>query len=156
MKLLGDIFSNLFLLGLVVFLGLFCLMMVLGGIAFIGRIFFYVFYPLYFLTLKPVIWAVMTVFQSRCPQCKGFFKRNLVDFKVACEEEIRKTVNRVDRGTIYSNRLFVPNMGYEVNRKEQVSVIQKTIQNHWECKNPTCGHKWQTDEFQEFEGALDH
>lgn len=156
MKLLGELFSNLFLLGLVVFLAVFCLMIVLGGLAFVGRILFYVFYPLYFLTLKPVVWAIGTVFQSRCPECKQFFQKKLVDYEVASEQEVRKTVNRVDEGIIYSNQVFVPNMGYEINRQEQVSVVEKVILNHWECKNPLCGHKWQTEEFSECEGSLEN
>ncbi len=46
-------------------------------------------------------------------------------------------------------------MGYEVNRQEQVAMIQKTIHNHWECTNPTCNHKWFSEEFVEYEGSLD-
>jgi len=155
MKLLGELFSNLFLLGLVVFLAVFCLMMVLGGIAYIGRILFYVFYPLYFLTLKPVIWAFSTIFQTRCPQCKAFFKRELVDYEVASEEEVRKTVDRVDEGIVYSNELFEPNHDFEVTRQEQVTFVERTILNHWGCKNPLCGHKWQTEELSEYEGSLE-
>jgi hypothetical protein len=98
------------------------------------------------ITFKPIIWGVQTLFQSRCPACKGFFKRKLVDWEVANEREVLRTIERLDTGVLYSNHLLVANQGFEVNRQEQVAFVEMTILNHWACKDPFCGHIWQTEE----------
>lgn len=101
-------------------------------------------------------WVTEKLEETQCPKCKGYFKRKLAEWKVADEREVLRTVNRVDEGTLYSNSLFVPNQGIAINRKEQVSCVEQTIQRHWECKDPACSHKWETEETSEFEGSLDN
>jgi hypothetical protein len=73
----------------------------------------------------------------------------------ACRKKDGVQLNRLDQGILYSNHLFVPDQGFEVSRQEQVTFVEQTILNHWRCKNPTCGHQWQTEEFQESEGFLE-
>lgn len=91
---------------------------------------------------------------TQCPQCKGFFKRKLIGSEVVEEKQILRTVNRIDQGVVHSNHLLEPNYAIEINRKEQVTFVEKTIRNHWACKNTLCGHEWNTDEFGEYEGSL--
>jgi hypothetical protein len=106
------------------------------------------------LTVAPFHWAVTKLFDTRCPECKGFFKKNLLKKEISDEHEARRTINRVDQGVLYSNNLFALNQGFEVNRQEQVTFVEQTIQNTWQCKDLACGHQWQTEEFGEFEGIL--
>jgi hypothetical protein len=155
MKLLADLFSNLFLVALAIFLFVFCLSLIVGGLAFVGRILFYLFYPLYFLTLKPIVWIFKTAFETRCPKCKRFFKKRIVKSERIGQKEALETVERTDRGVIYSNQLFVPNQGYEVKRHEQVTVVREWWHAFWECKDPSCGHQWTTEYYFEQEGSLE-
>ncbi len=155
MKLLSDLFSHLFLYSLFAAAGLFGFAFLVGCIGYVLKILWFIFYPVYLISLKPIIWGMQTLFQSRCPECKGFFKRKLVDWEVSDEREVLKTVQRLDQGVLYSNHLLVPDQGFEVNRQEQVTFVEKTILNHWACKDPFCGHTWQTEENSEFEGTLE-
>jgi hypothetical protein len=155
MKFLTDLLPHVFVWCLIAAGSVFLLFMILGGLQIVGEFLFTLFYPIYGITLKPVIWAVTTAFGTRCPQCGGFFKKQFVRDEIVEEKESLQTLNRVDSGVLYSNRLFAPNQGFEVTRQEQVSVVNQTIRHHWECKNPTCGHQWQTEEFLEIEGSLD-
>jgi hypothetical protein len=77
-----------------------------------------------------------------------------VDWQKTGEHEARRTINRVDEGILYSNNLFALNQGFEVNRQEQVIFVDRTFTNTWQCKDPTCGHQWQTEEYTEEEGSL--
>jgi hypothetical protein len=154
-KLFSEFFSHLFLDGLIVAACLFGFAFLVGCIGYVLKIFWVIFYPLYLITLKPVIWGVQTLFQSRCPSCKGFFKRKLVDWKTTDEREVLRTVERLDTGVLYSNHLLVPNQGFEVSRQEQVSLVEKTILNRWACKDPICGHTWESEEYSEAEGSLE-
>ena len=106
------------------------------------------------LTVLPVHWAVTKLFDTRCPECKGFFKKNLLNKEIIDEHEKRRTIKRVDQGVLYSNDIFALNQGFEITRQEQATFVEQTIRNHWACKNPDCGHKWETDEFFEYEGSL--
>jgi hypothetical protein len=151
-----DFLTCLFLLGLAVVLVLFLLGLALGVVGLALEALWIVFYPLYFLTLKPVVWFLVKVFQSRCPQCKGFWKRRFVKSEVIEQWENLETVERIDHGVVYSNDLFTPNQGYEVSRLEQVRMVNETICHFWECKDPLCGHKWTTEEYSEHEGVLDN
>jgi hypothetical protein len=155
MKILTDLFSHLFLYGLITAACLFGFVFLLGGIGFILKILWVIFYPVYMVTLKPVVWGITKLFQSRCPECKGFFKKKLVDWEAADKREVRRTVNRVDQGVLYSNNLFALNQGFEINRQEQVTFVEEAFTHTWQCKDPTCGHKWKTEELQEWEGSLD-
>lgn len=141
MELLTEMIPRLFLYGLAVLAGLFLLVLLLWGLG---------------LFFSPFIWITDKFLQSRCPQCGGFFKRKLVNWEVEGEREVLRTVNRVDQGTVYSNRLLEPNHAIEINRMEQVTFVEKTIRNHWVCKNPDCGHQWQTEEVSEHEGSLEN
>ena len=141
MKLLTEMIPHLFLYGLAVLVGLFLLVLILWGLG---------------LTFSSFIWITDKFLQSRCPQCGGFFKRKLVDWEVAGEREVLRTIDRVDQGTLYSNHLLEPNHAIEINRREQVTFVEKTIRNHWACKDPLCGHQWQTEEFSESEGSLEY
>jgi hypothetical protein len=154
MQLLTDIFSNFFLWGLIAVGVIFGLCMILGGLQIVGEFLLAIFYPIYALTLKPLIWVIRTTFTSRCPQCGGFFKKQFVKDEIVEEKEGLQTLDRVDRGILYPNKLFAPSQGFEVTRKEQVSVVEQTIRHHWTCKNPTCGHAWHSEEYMEYEGAL--
>jgi len=154
MKFLTDLLPHLFVWCLIGAGLIFVLFMVLGALGYLGQILFVIFYPLYAITLKPVIWAISKVFQSRCPQCKGFFKKKLVDWQKTDEHEARRTINRVDEGVLYSNNLFALNQGFEINRQEQVNFVERTFTNTWQCKDPTCGHQWKTEEYTKEEGSL--
>jgi hypothetical protein len=143
-----------FLFGLAVVLVVFLLMMALGAVCFVLRALWVVFYPLYFMTLKPVVWCLMKAFHSRCPQCQRFWKRQFVKSEVIEQWENLETVERIDYGVVYSNELFTPNHGYEICRLEQVRMVNETIRYFWECKDPLCGHKWTTEEYTEREGSL--
>ncbi len=127
---------------------------VLAFIGWAGPFLVATFYPVYFVTLKPFVWAIQKLFQSRCPQCKGFFKRKMVDYDISDEREVLRTINRVDQGTLFSRTLFEPNQTIEINRQEQVVFVEKTILNHWACKDPLCDHKWTTEEIIDHEGSL--
>ena len=154
MNLLTYLSAHLFhwlLIGVGVGLGL-CVALGLVGIA--GEFLLAIFYPIYAFTLKPFVWATKKLFQSRCPQCKGFFRKKIVDSEISDEREVLRTVNRVDQGVLYSRHLLEPNQTIEVSRKEQVTFVEQTIRNHWACKNPDCGYQWDTEETFEYEGAL--
>lgn len=140
MKLLTDLLPGLLLYGFVAIACLFALALLFWVCG---------------LTILPFHWVAKKLNDTRCPQCRGFFKRKLVDWEVADEREVLKTVNRVDEGTLFSNRLFEPNQAIEINRQEQVTFVEKTILNHWLCKEPLCGHEWTTEDYSEYEGALD-
>ena len=137
MKLITDFFRHPFLYGLLAIIGLAIILPALG------------------LIIIPFHVVISNLNESRCPKCRGFFKRKLVDWEIADEREVLKTVNRVDQGTIYSNSLFEPNRNIEINRQEQVTFVEQTIRNHWACKDSICGHKWETDEIRDWEGSLD-
>ena len=139
MKLLTDFLPHFLLFGFYLLVALFVLVLLLWVLG---------------LTFSPFVWLTTKLFQSRCPQCKGFFKRKLVSWEVADEREVFRTVNRVDQGVAYSPRLLEPNQVIEINRKEQVTFVERTILNHWGCKNPECGHKWTTEETVSHEGSL--
>lgn len=112
---------------------------------------------LFFLTgfaLLPFCWVSDKLHETRCPKCRGFFKRKLVEWEFAAEREVLKTVNRVDQGTIYSNSFFEPNHAIAINRQEQVTFVEQTHLNHLACKDSLCGHKWTTEETVEYEGSL--
>lgn len=134
---------------------LFLLGMALGVVGFVLNALWVVFYPLYFITLKPFVWFGLKAFQSRCPKCKGFWKRQFVKSEVTEQHETLETVQRIDQGTIYNNSLFTPNEGFEVSRLEQVKMVNETTCHFWECKDPFCGHKWMTEEYLEYEGSLE-
>jgi hypothetical protein len=106
------------------------------------------------LTVAPVHWAITKFFDTRCPECKGFFKKNLLKNEITDEHEKRRTIKRVDQGVLYSNDLFALNQGFEITRQEQVTFVEQTIQNTWQCKDPACGHKWTTEETVSHEGSL--
>ena len=106
------------------------------------------------LFLLPFCWVSDKLQETRCPKCRGFFKRKLVDWKIADEREVLKTVNRVDQGTIYSNSIFEPNHAISINRQEQVTFVEQTHRNHWVCKDSLCGNKWETKDIIEYEGSL--
>ena len=88
---------------------------------------------------------------TQCLECKGFFKKRLIGSEVVDEKEVFRTVDRLDHGVVYSNRLLEPNQTIEIARDEQVGFTRQTIINRWACKNPMCGHRWETEEFKEFE-----
>lgn len=92
---------------------------------------------------------------TQCPECKGFFKRKLLDSEVVAEKEIFRTVDRIDQGILHSNYLLEPDQVIEINRKEQVAFVEQRIVKSWGCKNSLCGHMWKTEEVSEREGALD-
>jgi hypothetical protein len=156
MKTIFDFLTCLFLLGLKIALLLFLSMMALGAVGLALKVLWIVFYPLYFLTLKPVVWFLIKAFQSRCPKCKGFWKRQFVKTDITEQYATLETVQRIDQGTIYANRLFTPNEGFEISRLEQVKMVNETTCHFWECKNPACGHKWTTEEYSEYEGSLEN
>lgn len=106
------------------------------------------------LTVAPVHWVITKLSETRCPKCKGFFKKKIVNWVITDEHETRRTINRVDQGVIYSNDLFALNQGFEISRKEQVTFVEQSIKNNWQCKDPSCGHQWQTEEYREYEGSL--
>ncbi len=155
MKLLTDLISHLLLFGLVASACFFVFVFLLGGISFIFKILWAVCYPVYLISLKPFIWGMTTIFNSRCPECGGFLEKRLVNFEIADKRESLRTINRVDQGVLYSNHLFALNQGFEIRRQEQVMFVEQTLLNHWECKNSACGHQWETEEYQEWEGSKD-
>jgi hypothetical protein len=140
MKLLTDLLPHLFTYGLIAVGGL------LGFVILVWA---------FGLTVLPIHWVITKFTDTRCPECKGFFKRKLMNWEVVDKREVLRTVDRVDEGIVYSNHLLEPNHVIEINRKEQVTFVEKTIRNSWTCKNPLCGHQWQTQEFSESEGSLD-
>jgi hypothetical protein len=156
MNTLFSFLVYLFLFGLAVVLAVFLLMMALGAMCFVLKALWFVFYPLYCITLKPVVWCLAKVFQNRCPQCKRFWKRQFVKSEVIEQWENLETVERIDHGVFYSNKLFTPNHRYEVSRLEQVKMVNETICHFWECKDQLCRHKWTTEEYSEREGSLDN
>lgn len=146
----------LFLLGFAVALVLFLLMMALGVVGLALKVLWIIFYPVYFLTLKPVVWFLVKAFQSRCPKCKGFWKRQFVKSEITEQYETLETVERIDQGTIYSNGFFTPNQGYEITRMEQVKMVHETESHYWECKDLGCGYQWITEGYSEYEGSLEN
>ena len=136
MKLITDLLPHLFLYSLIAVVGV------------------AVFLPLLGLAIIPFHLVANKLNQTRCPQCRGFFKSKLVDWEITDEREVLKTVNRVDQGTVYSNSIFEPNHAIAINRQEQVTFVEQTHLNHWACKDSLCGHKWQTEEHQDYEGLL--
>lgn len=154
MKLLSDLFSHFLLYGLIAAGSVFVLFIILGGLQIVGEFLLAIFYPIYALTVKPLLWVIRTTFTSRCPQCGGFFKKQFVKDEIVEEKEGLQTLDRVDHGILYSNRLFAPNQDFDVTRQEQVSVVEQTVRHHWTCKNPACGHEWQSEEYMEYEGTL--
>lgn len=110
--------------------------------------------PLIGLAVIPFHLISTKISENRCPHCRGYFKRKPFDWEIVDEKEVLKTINRVDQGTIYSNGLFEPNHGIEINRQEQVVFVEQTILNHWACNDPLCGHRWTTEEIIEHEGSL--
>ena len=139
MKLLTDFLPHLFFYSLVVVACLFGLAILVWAFG---------------LTMLPLHWLITKFSDTRCPECKGFFKRKLTNWEVVDEREVLRTIDRVDEGIVYSNHLLEPNHAIEINRKEQVGFVEKTIRNHWACKNPLCGHEWNTEETSEYEGSL--
>ena len=107
------------------------------------------------LTVAPVHWAVTKLFDTRCPECKAFFKKNLLKNEIIDEHEKRRTIKRVDQGVLYSNDLFALNQGFEITRQEQVTFVEQTFTKTWQCKDPACGHRWDTEETIENEGSLE-
>ena len=141
MKLLTEFVPHFLLYGFCLLAALFVLVLLLWVLG---------------LTFSPFVWFTTKLFQSRCPECKGFFKKKLVKLETSDKREVLKTVNRVDQGVLYSNNILALNHGFEINRQEQVTFVEETITNTWQCKDPGCGHKWQTEEFHEYEGSLDN
>lgn len=154
MNIVFSFLTSLFLFGLKLALVLFLSMMALGVVLFVLKVLWIVFYPFYFLTLKPVIWCLWKTFQSRCPKCKGFRKKQFVKSIITEQYETLETVQRIDQGTLYSNRLFTANEDLEVSRLEQVKMVNETVCHFWECKDTVCGYKWTTEEYSEYEGSL--
>jgi hypothetical protein len=107
------------------------------------------------LTVAPFHWAVTKLFDTRCPECKGFFKKSFLKNEIIGQHEKRRTIKRVDQGVLYSNNLFALNQGFEITRQEQVTLVEQTSQNTWQCKDLACGHQWKTEEYSECEGSLD-
>ena len=140
MKLLTDFVPHLLLYGFFLLAFLFVLVLLLWVLG---------------LTFSPFVWLTTKLIQTRCPECKGFFKKKLVDLETTDIREVLRTINRVDQGVLYSNNLLALNHGFEINRQEQVTFVAETLTHTWQCKDPACGHKWQTEEFQEREGFLD-
>lgn len=136
MKLITEFLNHPVLYGLLAVVGLTVLFFLIG------------------LILLPFHWISDKLNETRCPQCRGLFKRKLVDWQFADEKEVLRTVNRVEQGTIYSNSLLEPNHAIEINRQEQVTMVEQTYLNHWACRNPLCGHKWTSEETMETEGRL--
>src|SRR5208282_1098855 len=64
------------------------------------------------LTVAPIHWAVTKLLETRCPECKGFFKKILLKNAITNEHEKRRTIKRVDQGVLYSNTLFALNQGF--------------------------------------------
>jgi len=140
MKLLTELLPHLFTFGLIA----------------VGCLFGFVILVWVFgLTILPIHWVITKFTDTCCPECKGFFKRKLMNWEVTDEREVLRTIDRVDEGIVYSNHLLEPNHVIEINRKEQVTFVEKTILNHWACINPLCGHQWQTEEYIESEGSLE-
>jgi len=136
-----DLIPHLFFYGLIALAGCFVFALLVWGIG---------------LVLLPMEWAATKLSETRCPQCKGFFKKNLVNREIVGEREVLRTVNRVDQGVMYSHRFLEPNEVIEIDRQEQVTCVEQTILNSWACKDPLCGHQWQTEAFSESEGALEN
>ena len=155
MELLKYLFSHVVLWSLIAAASVFVLFMILGALGYLAQILFVIFYPLYGITLKPVIWGIITLFQTRCPKCKRFFKKKNVNFEIADEHVSRRTVNRVDQGVLHSNEIFALDYGFEISRQEQVTFVERTFIRTWQCKDPACGNQWQTEEYTEEEGSLD-
>ena len=140
MKLLTDFVPHLLLYGLYILVVLFVLVLLLWVLG---------------LTFSPFFWLTTKLLQSRCPDCKGFFKKKLVDLETSDKREVLRTINRVDQGVLYSNNLLALNHGFEINRQEQVTFVEETLTHTWQCKDPVCGHKWQTEEIRDYEGSLE-
>ena len=138
MKLITDLLPHLFLYSFLAVIGLTLFLAILG------------------LVSIPFHWVASKLNQTRCPQCRDFFKSKLVDWEIIDEREVLRTVNRVDQGTIYSNSIFEPNHAIAINRREQVTFVEKTIRNYWVCNDLDCGHQWQTEEVSEYEGSLEN
>ena len=136
MRMISDFLNHPILYGLLVVVGFTIFLLILG------------------LVMIPIHWVSSKLNDSRCPKCRGFFKRKLMDWQFVDEKEVLKTVNRIDQGTIYSNGLLEPNHAIEIHRQEQVTMVEQTYLNHWACKDPLCGHKWTTKEIIEHEGSL--
>ncbi len=140
MKLFTDFVPHLLFYGFLLLAALFVLVLLLWVLG---------------LTFSPFVWLTTKLLKTRCPECKGFFKRKLVDSETSDKREVLRTVNRVDHGVLYSNNLLALNHGFEINRQEQVAFVEETFTHTWQCKDPACGHKWQTQEFHGYEGSLD-
>ena len=139
MKLLTEFLPHLFFYGFIFIACLFGLSLLVWAFG---------------LTVLPFHWVITKFTETKCPECKGFFKRKLMNSEVTDEREVLRTVDRVDQGVVYSNDILEPNHAIVINRKEQVTFVEKTILNHWACKNPLCGHEWKSEESNEFEGSL--
>lgn len=136
MKLLTDLVPHLLFCGFIFIACLFGLALLVWVIG---------------LTVLPFHWVITKFTDTKCPECKGFFKKRFVGWEVIDEREVLRTISRVDQGLLYSNHFLEPDQIIEVSRKERVAFTEKTILNKWECKNPLCGYKWETEEYSEEE-----
>ncbi len=112
MKLLTDFFPHLLLYGFFLLAALFVLVLLLWVLG---------------LTFSPFVWLTTKLLQTRCPECKGFFKKKLVNLETSDKREVLRTVNRVDKGVLYSNNLLALNHGFEISRQEQVTFVEETF-----------------------------
>ena len=90
--------------------------LILAVLGFVLVILLLIFFPIYNLP--------HTLFQTRCPKCKGFFKGRKV------------------------------NLGLE--RKGQAAFMGESGTKLWECKDPDCGNKWETQEYYDWDGTLEN
>jgi len=153
MKTLSDLVVNHFPAILLIVAIFIALPFLAEGFAFTSGVLFFIFYPLYFITLKPLIWAVKTLFESRCPKCKKFFKREFVRGEFVDEKEVVRDIPRTESGVLYSNRLLEPDQRIEMTRTVPVKFIQRWSQDHYRCKDSLCGHEWVNTFSVEYEAA---
>lgn len=153
MKTLSDLIVNYFPFIFLMVLFFIALPFLVEGFAFTSGILFFIFYPLYFLTLKPIVWIVKSLFESRCPKCKKFFQREFVRGEFVDEKEIVRDIPRTESGVLYSNRLLEPDQRIEMTRTVPVKFIQRWSEDHYRCKNSLCGHEWVKASSVEFEAS---
>lgn len=153
MKTLSDLVVNHFPFIFLMVLFFVALPFLVEGFAFTSGILFFIFYPIYFLTLKPIVWAVKSLFETRCPKCKRFFQREFVRGEFVDEKEIVRDIPRTENGVLYSNRLLEPDQRIEMTRTVPVKFIQRWSEDHYRCKDSLCDHEWVKASSVEYEAS---
>lgn len=126
---------------------------VLRFLSYVGTMLFYLFSPLYAVTVGPIVYGIKKVVKSRCPDCGRFFAMRREKTEVTGEREVVRNVPVTERGVLYSNRLLAPNQDIEFTHRVDTRYVETTVTEYWTCS--ACGHRKETTGSFEYAGTLD-